>query len=167
MTATPTLTPSITPTPPAPPVIVVIAPVTTTTRIIAGNGIVVEFPAGTFGQTTVITMTTLANPEVPAVGAFKLFGMAFDLHAVDAQSGLPVQPLAGMSYTVSIPYDETQLNGLDESTLKLYYWNGSQWQPEPTSRVDVANNVLHATVSHFSVWAIGAGYRVYVPLALR
>jgi hypothetical protein len=167
ITPTATPTPTITPTPPITSAIVVVAPVTETRRITTSNGTVIEFPAGTFNQTVAITMTPLSNAEVPKAGSFKLLGMAFDLHAIAVETGLPVQPLAGMSYTVSVPYDETALGGLDESSLRLYHWNGREWVVEPMSYVDTVRNVVYARINHFSIWSVGAGYPIYVPLAIR
>jgi hypothetical protein len=133
----------------------------------AGNGINIEFPANTFSQTVVVTLTALSNTEVPTAGTFKLLSMAFDLHAVDAQTGLPVQPVAGMTYSVSVPYDENALGGIDESSLRLYYWSGQAWIVEPNTTVDTAKNMLYARITHFSTWALGANSRIYIPIVVK
>jgi hypothetical protein len=132
-----------------------------------GNGVIVEFPANTFSQTVVVTLTALSNTEVPTAGTFGLLGMAFDLHAVDAQTGLSVQPVAGMSYTVSVPYDENALGGIDESSLRLYYWNRQAWIVEPNTTVDTAKNLLYAKITHFSIWALGSNSRIYIPIVVK
>jgi hypothetical protein len=55
-----------------------------------------------------------------------------------------------------------------EETLALYAWDGDEWVQEPTSAVDMANNVVTAAPDHFSVWAVlGQTNRVYLPLIGR
>ena len=50
----------------------------------------------------------------------------------------------------------------------LARWNGSEWLKEPTSSVDPINNVVSATPSHFSLWAVlGETNRVFLPLVMR
>jgi hypothetical protein len=97
-----------------------------------------------------------------------LFGMRFfDLSAVTAANGTPVTTF-DPRYVITIHYTDTEKAGAKEDTLKLYWWNGSQWILEPTSSVDPGNNVLTATPNHMSLFAVlGETERVFLPLALR
>jgi hypothetical protein len=119
-----------------------------------------EFPAGVFTDTVVMT-TTLTQPfgTMPHVGVF------YDLEAVYEGSGLPAEIQPGMTYTVTIHYDEAAVPPfVNEAELGLYYWDDNEWLLEPTSQVDVVNNVLSATPDHFSIWAgLFEDHRIYLP----
>jgi len=72
-------------------------------------------------------------------------------------------------YTLKISYDEAELGTIDESTLSLYYWNGSAWvrvtdyinSTIPNgpfvydAGVNAEENYVWAVVDHFSVYALG------------
>ncbi|MCO6040343.1 Ig-like domain-containing protein, partial [Thermococcus alcaliphilus] len=72
-------------------------------------------------------------------------------------------------YTLKIKYDEAELGTIDESTLSLYYWNGSAWirvadyvnKTIPNgpfvydAGVNTVENYVWAVVNHFSVYALG------------
>lgn len=71
-------------------------------------------------------------------------------------------------YTLKISYDEGELGTIDESTLSLYYWNGSAWirvadyvnDQIPNgpfvydAGVNTEENYVWAVVDHFSVYAL-------------
>ncbi len=59
-----------------------------------------------------------------------------------------------------------------ESTLVLYYWDGTKWTQEPTSTLDMVARTVSATPNHFSYWAVLGEPRtdlqkVYLPVAAR
>jgi hypothetical protein len=60
---------------------------------------------------------------------------------------------------------------MDENNLSLYWLDGSTWVIEPTSVVDVLNNIITATPNHMSLWAILSeyieDYRIYLPLVSK
>jgi len=72
-------------------------------------------------------------------------------------------------YTLKLSYDEAELGTIDESTLSLYYWNGSSWirvtdyvnSTIPNgpfvydAGVNTEENYVWAVVDHFSVYALG------------
>ena len=83
-------------------------------------------------------------------------------------TGQPAQIAPGQTYTLTVQYTDAEKGPAIESTLALYYWDGSQWVKEPTSVVDTANNVVTATPDHFSKWAVlGETRRLYLPLVLK
>ncbi len=57
--------------------------------------------------------------------------------------------------TVTIPYSDAELEGVDENGLVIYHWNGAAWEPLAT-KVDVANNILTATTTSFSPFGVSA-----------
>lgn len=57
--------------------------------------------------------------------------------------------------TLTMTYTDAQISGLQESALKIAYWNdtSNQWIELPT-KVNASNNVLTAETSHFTYFAI-------------
>jgi ABC-type transport system substrate-binding protein len=130
-----------------------------------GPGSSLEFPADTFTGTVTISYTV----QPPADSSLSA-GFYFDISAVYSDTGQSAQPAPGMTYTITVAYDEQVLApGVSESSLRLYYWDDdiSKWVAEPTSVVDVVVNTITATPDHFSLWAGFGNYALYVPLALK
>lgn len=126
------------------------------------------FTAGIFNSETRLIHVPLypARLQPPPEGLMDVM-RAYDVWAVDAVTNLPVVPAA--AYTVEIHYDGWYGRILDETTLALYAWDGSQWVKEPTSLVDVQANRVTAHPAHFSRWQVfGAPvFRVYLPVLTR
>ncbi len=64
--------------------------------------------------------------------------------------------------TVIIYYSDSDVQGIDESNLILYYWTGSAWadaattcSPTSTYTRDINNNVLQVEICHLSQFALG------------
>jgi hypothetical protein len=153
------------PMPSAPPVTVVGEISTWGGSLNAPDGSVeLDFYYGTLDETTVVTYTT----DTDAMPTGDLFGMRFfDLSAATLAAGTPVTTF-DPPYVITIHYTDTERAGAKEDSLKLYWWNGSQWTLELTSSVDPGNNVLTATPNHMSLFAVlGETERVFLPLALR
>jgi peptide/nickel transport system substrate-binding protein len=96
-------------------------------------------------------------------------GHAFDLTAVYSDTGQPASLLPGTTFDLAIHYGEAELViPMREETLTLYAWDGNAWVQEPSSAVDMVNDIVTATPDHFSVWAVlGQTNRVYLPLIGR
>lgn len=95
-------------------------------------------------------------------------GHVFDVTAVYSDTGQPAQLAPGQAYTLTVQYTDTEKGPAIESTLALYWWDGSQWVKEDSSVVDTAANTITATPNHFSRWAVlGETRRVYLPLVMR
>ncbi|MFQ5436210.1 MAG: hypothetical protein ACE5FD_15170, partial [Anaerolineae bacterium] len=123
---------------------------------IPDDGSAFTFPAGVFSETVIFHHTPVPSNtgSIPPFGDMIGMDRFFTVEANYVTSGRPAQPI--QSYSVHIPYNEGQLDGVDESTLALYYWDEDrdQWIRESTGSVDTANNVLVANPNHFSLWAI-------------
>ncbi|MBN2001945.1 MAG: peptide ABC transporter substrate-binding protein [Anaerolineae bacterium] len=139
------------------------------TFLVAPNHILTgTFPTSAFTDTAILTWTNL----LPLPAPFELAGVAryFNLEAVAQTTAmLPIEPQ--QPYTLTITYAQASLpTSVNEDTLKLYYWNGGSWEPEPTSQVDTVANIVSATPNHLGTWAI-LGIRprhdIYLPLVLR
>lgn len=141
----------------------------TETTLIASNSIMTgTFAAGTFTETAVLAWTNLLPlPTPPDLGSVARF---FSLEAIAQTSAmLPIEPQ--QPYTLTITYAQASVpSNVREDTLKLYYWDGTSWEVEPTSQVDVDANIVTATPDHLSTWAIlgiKTTYTIYLPLVLR
>jgi len=59
---------------------------------------------------------------------------------------------------IKIFYNDSELAAanIDESTLKIYFYNTTTgfWQPEPNQGVDIVNNYIWANVTHFSLFGV-------------
>lgn len=68
---------------------------------------------------------------------------------------VPSANAVGYTATLVAGYEEGELNGLDESTLTLYRWNGDSWDSY-SSTLDMTSNLITATnVITFGSWVIG------------
>ncbi len=73
-------------------------------------------------------------------------------------------------YEVVLEYDQRNVpRYADEDKLALYYWNGSEWELEPTSVVDTVNNTVTAHPQRFGRWALLTKpvFRQYLPVMTK
>jgi PGF-pre-PGF domain-containing protein len=58
--------------------------------------------------------------------------------------------------TLKVFYDQTELGALDESTLKLRYFNESaaSWEDLPVSGINLTGNYVWCNISHYSIFAL-------------
>ena len=57
---------------------------------------------------------------------------------------------------LNVFYDQTELGALDESTLRLRYFNESagSWEDLPVSGINLTGNYVWSNISHYSVFAL-------------
>src|SRR3989344_4138063 len=55
--------------------------------------------------------------------------------------------------TLTFSYEDSDISGINESTLKAYRWNGSAWSALSDSSVDASLNKVMATTQQFSNFA--------------
>jgi len=85
-----------------------------------------------------------------------------NLYNYTAQSGTSVLKAFSKTLTITMTYTSAQIAGLNESNLKIYYWDTdtSEWIALSCT-VDKVNNTITATTNHFTYFAIitdaGAG----------
>lgn len=60
--------------------------------------------------------------------------------------------------TLTFTYTDTNISNLDESNLRIYYWNetGQEWVLLPGQTLDTVNNVVTVAVFHFTLYALMA-----------
>jgi Tol biopolymer transport system component len=129
----------------------------------ADESLSLEFPAGAVEQPTVVTYS-----QVDPLPTGDLLGVRFfDLSAVIQGTTTPVTSF-DEPYTATIYYTDAERGTAIESSLRLYWQDGDQWLPEPTSHVSSAENRLTATPSHMTLFAVlGETDRVYLPVVMR
>jgi hypothetical protein len=128
---------------------------------------VLEFPAGAFDDTVVVTHTPSSG--VPPQGDFAGIGEVFHINSVYDSTGLPAQLAPGQTYHTTVTYTDDGLGSVLEQTLALYFWDTDGWVLESSSSVDTVANSVTATPNHLSLWGIWGkkARRVYLPLVVR
>ncbi len=135
-------------------------PVSSSSLVGRGGSFTAVFGAGTFSTTAVITYTPRWLPD-PS-DQLSSPNAAYYLQANSQETGQSVEVMSPYTVTVRYTDAEVQEAGItDESTLAFYYWDGSQWVREPSSRVDVAANTVAANPGHLSLWAVAT--TAYLP----
>ena len=108
------------------------------------------FDADTFSEEVTVTHVPLSPVDVPSFEDLRSAGHTYSAEAM--LEDVLVDP--ALPYTVVIEYTDSEVGGILEDTLALYYWDGDSWEPEPTSVLDIDANTLTATPDHFSYWAV-------------
>ena len=128
----------------------------------------VEFPPDAVTDTVIVTYTSFYLPPHPPTGTFAFAGNGFVLEAAYVSSGQEVTTF-GQPVTITINYTDGDLNGQDENTLELMYWNGSAWVSDGITIVehDTTNNRLVIQIEHLTEFALFGQYRIHLPVILR
>ena len=115
-----------------------------------GSNVTVSLESGTVtfptvNQSGTTTMTTSTeNPVEPTPSDFHVIqGYFHDITTTANYSGL---------ITVGISYDEAQVD--NEESLRLFHWNGSEWEDVTTS-VDTVENIVYGQVDSLPPFFIG------------
>jgi len=125
----------------------------TTLTTAEGTTATVELPAAAVTADTIVKAESVAVATVTAAAPAptgKTIVSAFDLTATSA--GVAVTSFA-QTLTVTLTYTDAQIAGLNETTLKIHRWTGTEWLILSTV-VYPATNTLIATTSAFSYFAI-------------
>lgn len=132
----------------------------------------IQAPAGAVTETTELVYKAIDDPATTPAGML-FAGRAFDLSAYRDETFL-----ANFSFesgiTVTLHYADDDIAGLDEDTLMLYTWTGSDWSTDGIIRVaaDPDKNTVTFWLVHLTEFAQfgqspGSDYRIYLPLVLR
>lgn len=126
----------------------------TTVTTTEGTKATVELPVAAVTADTTVTAASVSVATVTtaaaAAPAGKTIASAFQLSATSA--GAAVASFA-KTVTVTVTYTDSQITGLDEASLKVYRWDGTQWVVLSTT-VNATTNTLTATTTAFSYFAI-------------
>ena len=114
----------------------------------------ITVPAGAVGANTVFTITPVGTTGSgvgnPPTGSFMVGNDVFNLTATSG--GVAVTTFSS-PVTLTFTYTDSQISGLNESTLTVYRWNGTQWVAL-TGTVNADNNTITATTTQFSKFAV-------------
>jgi len=125
-----------------------------------GAEVSIDVPADAVTADTTVSITptaTTAAAVSTAVGSVPtgqslVGGYVYNYSA--ASEGVAVTTFS-QAVSLTMTYTDTQIEGLDESTLSIHYWNETtQAWVALTTTVDQANNTLTATTDHLTYFGI-------------
>ncbi len=120
----------------------------------------VELPANAVSTETAVTITPVAKTAttisvpIAAVPTGKSVVGGY-VYNYTATAGTAAVTTFNQTVTLTITYTDSQISGLNESSLKVYYWNAttSQWVALTTT-INAPTNTLTATTNHFTYFAV-------------
>lgn len=56
--------------------------------------------------------------------------------------------------TLTIIYTDNELGSLDENSLSIYYWDGNSWESLENCSVNVTDNTVSCTTTHFTTFGV-------------
>jgi hypothetical protein len=111
----------------------------TVTTTVAGKEVSV-----TGAWTGTINVTSVAPPQAPPEN-LKYIGLYVNVTIIGT-----------LTYAnITIKYNESDIAGIEESKLRMYYWNVTEnkWKLCENTGVDTANNIVWANVTHLTIFA--------------
>lgn len=120
-----------------------------------GSGIKLTVPPGAVSEDTTFTIKRVdissVNQPGPTSGLFLIAGSVYKIKAERDGNLITTfnKPL-----TLTFIYTNEQVKGLDESSLKIYWWNSEKWVALENSKVDIGNNRVVASINHFTIFAL-------------
>ncbi len=126
----------------------------TTLTTSAGTTATVELPAGAVTFNTVITIQEAVTGTI-VIGAPIPTGQTIisGFTVTTTVDGTAVTSSFLKSVTITVTYTDAQVAGIDESSLKLYRWNGTQWVALICT-INTTTNTITATTTSFSKFAV-------------
>jgi hypothetical protein len=113
-------------------------------------------------DSTVITITSVSQTSSSVTGMVAGIGtgqtMIGNLYDYTAMVGPTVVKTFPGVVTITMTYTDVQVQGLDENTLKIYYWDTatSKWIALSCT-IDKVTNTITATTNHFTYFAVIGG----------
>jgi len=129
------------------------APVTTTPNT--------PTPVDTTGTNTSITLTTSSNQtgtitvQQSSSDSHGGFGVSALGKFISIESTIPNEEISEVEIRIYYTDDELLASGIDETTLRLYWWNGDSWGEVTPSGVNTTGNYIWAITDHFSDYGGG------------
>ena len=131
----------------------------------------VTLPANALSECTTVTITPVNKATVvisrPVPANKNIIGdMVYNFTAF---SGETTVSSFNKAVTITLTYTNAQIEGFNEETLKIYYWDSSnnQWVELADSSVNTSLNTVTATTTHFTYFTImgepGEGESAEVP----
>lgn len=147
----------------------------------AGRAIVAQVPPGAVTDSIMLAYTPLPSPTMPISTGLRFANHAFDLDAYRNGSVLIPGFRFAKPVTITIYYSNTNVAGIAEDSLRLYYWAGSAWEdaaatctPPSAYANDPARNMLRVPICHLSRYGMMGrsaepppSWPILLPLILR
>jgi len=114
----------------------------------------VTVPADAIAVDTTVTIVEQSAAEVtasaPAPTGKSVVGSVYNMQAL--QGSVEISTFEE-DVTLTFTYTTAQISGLSESSLKVHYWNGTQWIAL-ASTVNLDTNTITTAVNHFTQFVI-------------
>lgn len=129
----------------------------TTLTVSNGNIASVDLPIGAVSASTAVKVSSENKSDVTASRPLPLKRAVVGDYAYNytATANLAAVSSFSQAATLTFTYKDSEISGLDESTLRVFYWKEttSQWVALPTT-IDSTNNSLTAATDHFTYFAV-------------
>jgi protein-S-isoprenylcysteine O-methyltransferase Ste14 len=122
-----------------------------------GSKVKLTIPARAVSENTNFSINLVdinsVNQPAPESGLFLIAGQVYE---IKAQVGTKSITVFNKPLTLTFIYTNDQIKGLDENSLKIYYWDKTQnqWVAIENSEVNIDNNSVTASVDHFTIFAL-------------
>jgi len=122
-----------------------------------GSGIKLIVPPGAVSKNTVFNIKKVdinsISQSSPESGLFLVNGLVYE---IEAQRNGELINSFGQPLTLTFIYTEEQTKGFNKASLKIYYWekNQDRWIVVETSKIDLKNNTVTASIKHFTLFAL-------------
>ncbi len=115
----------------------------------------VDFPVNAVSASTDVSVVGESKTDVVASRAIPSGKSVVGSYAYNFTATSNGTPVANFSEHVALTftYTDAQISGLNEDTLKIHYWDGSQWLGLETT-VDKTNNQVSTSTNHFTYFVI-------------
>lgn len=112
----------------------------------------VNVPVAAVSANTTVSVSSLAASAAPATPS-GLSAVANQFVDITASSAGAAVTSFSKAITISFTYTASQVADINQDTLKIYRWTGSQWQAL-TSTVDKTNKIVTATTTNLSYFVL-------------
>ncbi len=117
------------------------------------SNVVISIPSGALANPTVISISRLDTPSLPAPDKVEFNGAAYSISPQGVVFDKPV--------TVTLKYDVNTLPGWTMTgDLGVFLSNGSQWTELANATVDVEKGTVSGSSNGFGVGAASSGFRM-------
>jgi hypothetical protein len=129
----------------------------------------ITFGNGSFAQDSQAIYTLVPGESLPVTGNLAGIGRGFDLSAINATTGMPVQVDQDHPFSITVNY-AGQHGAAIESTLQLFAWHPDTFEWEPiTSTLNITNKTVSTNFADFlTLYAVmGEPHSVFLPVLTK
>ena len=91
------------------------------------------------------------NQPDPGTGLFLINGLVYQITA--ERNGESITAF-NRDLTLIFTYTDEQIEGTNESSLEIYWWNGTEWVGTGNSQVNANDNTVACSINHLTVFAL-------------